>query len=122
MRIRTFRHHFGNSGWTPLTNPISIPDWSGCFKVKRVRFKRINEYRMGQYRQNATEPRTFSGRTIDVVTLFIAGKRDWNTCERPGVLDSMQKKVCTQLRGVYLVDGAGNWVQQEQRMKWTECR
>jgi pimeloyl-ACP methyl ester carboxylesterase len=26
----------------------------------------------------------------------------------------MQKTSCTRLRGVYLVEGAGHWVQQEQ--------
>jgi pimeloyl-ACP methyl ester carboxylesterase len=26
----------------------------------------------------------------------------------------METSACTQLRGTYLVDGAGHWVQQEQ--------
>jgi pimeloyl-ACP methyl ester carboxylesterase len=46
--------------------------------------------------------------------LFIAGKSDWNTYQRPGALEAMQTKVCTDFRGVHLLDGAGHWVQQEQ--------
>ena len=29
----------------------------------------------------------------------------------------MQKTVCTGLRGIHLVEGAGHWVQQEQPEK-----
>lgn len=74
----------------------------------------LEGYRMGQDAQNAVELRAFAGRTIDVPTLFIAGKSDWNTYQRPGALESMQTKACTQFRGVHLLDGAGHWVQQEQ--------
>jgi pimeloyl-ACP methyl ester carboxylesterase len=74
----------------------------------------LNGYRAGQDTQNAVELRTFAGRTIDVPTLFIAGKSDWNTYQRPGAFEDMQKKACTKLRGVHLLEGAGHWVQQEQ--------
>jgi pimeloyl-ACP methyl ester carboxylesterase len=74
----------------------------------------LEGYRIGQDAQNAAELGTFAGRTIDVPTLFIAGKSDWNTYQRPGALESMQTKACTQFRGVHLLDGAGHWVQQEQ--------
>jgi pimeloyl-ACP methyl ester carboxylesterase len=56
----------------------------------------------------------FSGRTIDVPSLFIAGRSDWGVHQAPGVLEKMQTSVCTQMRGCHLVDGAGHWVQQEQ--------
>ena len=56
----------------------------------------------------------FSGRTIDVPSLFIAGKSDWGVHQAPGVFEKMQASVCTQMRGCHLVDGAGHWVQQEQ--------
>ena len=74
----------------------------------------LNGYRMGQNSQNAADLRTFSGRTIDVPTLFIAGKSDWNIYQRPGALEAMRDKVCMEFRGVHLLDGAGHWVQQEQ--------
>ena len=60
------------------------------------------------------ELRLFSGRTIDVPALFIAGKSDWGTYQRPGNFERMQNSACTRMLGVHLVDGAGHWVQQEQ--------
>ena len=56
----------------------------------------------------------FSGRTIDVPSLFIAGKSDWGVHQAPGVYEKMQASVCTRMQGCHLVDGAGHWVQQEQ--------
>ena len=55
----------------------------------------------------------FSGRTIDVPAIFIAGKSDWGMYQRAGSLDAM-KRACTRFEGVELIDGAGHWVQQEQ--------
>jgi pimeloyl-ACP methyl ester carboxylesterase len=57
---------------------------------------------------------TWSGRTIDVPSCFIAGKQDWGTYQRPGVFEAMQSKACSSMIGCHLVDGAGHWVQQEQ--------
>ena len=56
----------------------------------------------------------YSGRTIDVPSMFVAGKSDWGVQQAPGVFEKMQASVCTQMRGCHLVDGAGHWVQQEQ--------
>jgi pimeloyl-ACP methyl ester carboxylesterase len=60
------------------------------------------------------ELQTFSGRTIDVPSCFIAGKSDWGIYQKPGDFEKMQSTACTQMRGCHLVDGAGHWVQQEQ--------
>jgi pimeloyl-ACP methyl ester carboxylesterase len=60
------------------------------------------------------EHQVFSGRTIDIPACFIAGTSDWGTYQKPGDVEKLQQKVCTQFRGVHLVDGAGHWVQQEQ--------
>ena len=60
------------------------------------------------------ELQTFSGRTIDVPSMFIAGKQDWGSYQVPGALEKMQSIACTQMRGCHLLDGAGHWVQQEQ--------
>ncbi|NJO23841.1 MAG: alpha/beta fold hydrolase [Sphingomonadales bacterium] len=60
------------------------------------------------------ELETYSGRTIDVPSLFIAGKSDWGVHQAPGAIKTMQARVCTQMQGCHLVDGAGHWVQQEQ--------
>ena len=56
----------------------------------------------------------FAGRTIDVPSMFIAGKSDWGVYQTPGVFERMQGSVCTRMLGCHLVDGAGHWVQQEQ--------
>jgi pimeloyl-ACP methyl ester carboxylesterase len=56
----------------------------------------------------------FGGMTIDVPSLFIAGKSDWGVYQKPGDVETMQTKACTDMRGVHLIDGAGHWVQQEQ--------
>jgi pimeloyl-ACP methyl ester carboxylesterase len=60
------------------------------------------------------ELQLFSGRTIDVPSIFIAGKSDWGTYQRPGNFERMQESACTRMLGCHLVDGAGHWVQQEQ--------
>ena len=62
----------------------------------------------------AAELQTFSGRTIDVPSCFIAGKSDWGIYQKPGDLERMQKSACTQMLGCHLIEGAGHWVQQEQ--------
>ena len=59
----------------------------------------------------------FSGRTIDVPSLFIAGKSDWGVYQKPGDFEAMQTTGCTQMQDCHLVDGAGHWVQQEQPEK-----
>lgn len=74
----------------------------------------LQGYRVGADPRSTAELRMFSGRTIDVPSLFIAGKNDWGVYQRPGAFESMQKTVCTQMRGAHLVEGAGHWVQQEQ--------
>ncbi len=51
----------------------------------------------------------FSGRTIDVPSLFIAGKSAWGVYQNPGDLEKMQSTACTRMLGVHLVDGAGHW-------------
>jgi pimeloyl-ACP methyl ester carboxylesterase len=61
-----------------------------------------------------SELQLFSGRTIDVPSMFIAGKSDWGTYQRPGNFERMQESACSRMLGCHLIDGAGHWVQQEQ--------
>jgi pimeloyl-ACP methyl ester carboxylesterase len=70
--------------------------------------------RRGTDAKSMAEMHTFSGRTIDVPSMYIAGKSDWGTYQTPGAVESMQSKACTRMVGLHLVDGAGHWVQQEQ--------
>ncbi|WP_199178687.1 alpha/beta fold hydrolase [Acidimangrovimonas sediminis] len=66
------------------------------------------------------ELRLFSGRTIDVPSLFIGGEKDWGSYSAPGALDLMQTKATTGLVGVEMISGAGHWIQQEQPVRLSE--
>jgi len=74
----------------------------------------LQSYRVGSSGRFTAELQTFSGRTIDVPSMFIAGSSDWGAYQSPGALERMQKTACTQMLGTHFVDGAGHWVQQEQ--------
>ena len=67
-----------------------------------------------------SELQLFSGQAIDVPSLFIAGKSDWGTYQRPGNFERMQQTACTRMLGCHLIDGAGHWVQQEQPERVSE--
>ena len=56
----------------------------------------------------------WAGRTIEVPSLFIAGRSDWGVYQVPGVFERMQHEACTDVRGTHLIEGAGHWVQQER--------
>jgi pimeloyl-ACP methyl ester carboxylesterase len=56
----------------------------------------------------------FSGKSIDVPSLFIAGRSDWGIYQTPGAIERMQGTGCSDMRGVHLIEGAGHWVQQER--------
>jgi pimeloyl-ACP methyl ester carboxylesterase len=71
-------------------------------------------YRRGTQGIDTAELQLFSGRTIDVPSMFVAGKSDWGTYQRPGNFERMQRSACTRMVGCHLIDGAGHWVQQEQ--------
>ena len=77
-------------------------------------------YRCQASREHMADLQLFSGRTIDVPSCYIAGRHDWGVYQSPGALQRMQERVCTQMRGCHLVDGAGHWVQQEQAAKVSE--
>lgn len=74
----------------------------------------LNWYRCQTGGGNAAELRLFSGRRIEVPSIFIAGAADWGIHQVPGALRRMREEACADMRGVQLVPGAGHWVQQEQ--------
>jgi pimeloyl-ACP methyl ester carboxylesterase len=74
-------------------------------------------YRCGTTGAFNAELQTWSGKTIDVPSCWIAGKQDWGTYQRPGVFETMQTTACTHMIGCHLVEGAGHWVQQEQPLE-----
>jgi len=63
------------------------------------------------------ELRLFSGKTVDVPSLFIGGKSDWGTFSAPGALDLMLTKAATRMGDIEMIDGAGHWIQQEQPLR-----
>jgi pimeloyl-ACP methyl ester carboxylesterase len=71
-------------------------------------------YRMIAEPRNLAEAMTFSGRTLDVPSCFIAGAADWGVYQTPGAAEAMRSRACTQFKGFHLIEGAGHWVQQEQ--------
>ncbi len=74
----------------------------------------LNWYRCRTTGRYAGELEVFSGRTIDVPSLFVAGRSDWGIYQVPGAIERMQESACTRMLGCHLVEGAGHWVQQEQ--------
>jgi pimeloyl-ACP methyl ester carboxylesterase len=70
--------------------------------------------RRGSDPRSIAEMQTFSGRTLDVPSQFIAGKSDWGVYQTPGAVEKMRTGACTRMVGFQLLDGAGHWVQQEQ--------
>ena len=70
--------------------------------------------RRGSDPRSIAEMHTFSGRTIDVPSMYVAGKSDWGVYQTPGAVDRMRTSACTRMVGFHLLDGAGHLVQQEQ--------
>jgi pimeloyl-ACP methyl ester carboxylesterase len=70
--------------------------------------------RRGSDPKSVAEMLTFSGRTIDVPSMYIAGKSDWGVYQTPGAVDKMRTTACAHMAGFHFLDGAGHWVQQEQ--------
>jgi len=71
----------------------------------------LNGYRGGPGNADLT---LFAGRTIDVPSAFIGGRKDWGVYQNPGAIDRLEQSLTTDYQGTHLVDGAGHWVQQEQ--------
>jgi len=70
--------------------------------------------RRGSDPRSQAEMMTFTGRTIDVPSLFISGKSDWGVYQTPGAEERMRTRHCTKMAGFHRIEGAGHWVQQEQ--------
>jgi pimeloyl-ACP methyl ester carboxylesterase len=80
----------------------------------------LNWYRCRTQNVDTAELEFFSGRQIEVPSLFIAGRKDWGIYQVPGSIERMQHSACTHMRSCILVEGAGHWVQQEQPQQVSE--
>jgi pimeloyl-ACP methyl ester carboxylesterase len=80
----------------------------------------LNWYRSRSGGAFESELQLFSGRTIDVPSIFISGSSDWGVYQRPGAVERMQDTACTRFAGCHLLEGAGHWVQQEQAARVSE--
>lgn len=80
----------------------------------------LQAYRVFSDRALNDELRLFSGKTIDVPSLFIGGEKDWGVYAAPGALDLMKSKATTRLQGIEMIQGAGHWIQQEQPVRLSE--
>jgi pimeloyl-ACP methyl ester carboxylesterase len=84
----------------------SRTEFTGALQGYRVR--------RGADPKTLAELRTFSGRSIDVPSMFLGGRSDWGTYQTPGAVDRMRTTACTRMVAFELLEGAGHWVQQEQ--------
>jgi pimeloyl-ACP methyl ester carboxylesterase len=57
--------------------------------------------RRGSDSRSIAEMHTFSGRTIDVPSQYIAGKSDWGVYQTPGAVDKMRNSACTHMVGFH---------------------
>jgi pimeloyl-ACP methyl ester carboxylesterase len=73
----------------------------------------LNYYRVLRDVQLDGELNAFSDKTIDVPACYVGGSQEWAVYQSPGAFEGMHS-VCTRLRGVHLVDGAGHSIAEEQ--------
>jgi len=74
----------------------------------------LNSYRTLTNPNFSGELKSFSDRTIDVPSCFIAGASDWGVYQSQGAFEEMQQAACTRFLGAHLVEGAGHSTAEEQ--------
>jgi pimeloyl-ACP methyl ester carboxylesterase len=74
----------------------------------------LNSYRILKDSLIDADLVSFSNRTIDIPSCYIAGAHEWGIYQSPGAFERMQRSACTRLLGVHLIDGAGHSVAEEQ--------
>jgi pimeloyl-ACP methyl ester carboxylesterase len=74
----------------------------------------MQNYRVRFENAGQTDLQVFAGRTVNQPSLFVSGASDWAVYQMPGNLERMRDRVCTNMIGCHLLEGAGHWVQQER--------
>ena len=104
---------------TPSAQEISACQWLTVHELdfyiseySRTGFQGgLQGYRNNPYDKELT---IFSGKKIEVPSIFISGIKDWGTYQTPGGLENLENRLCTKYQGTHFVKNAGHWVQQEQ--------
>jgi len=101
--------------WLPEESlDVYVQEWS------RTGFQGgLNWYRAQTNPATAADVLLFSGKNIEVPTVFVSGQQDWGNYQQPGAIESMAKS-CSAYHGARFVDGAGHWPQQEQPVRVVE--
>ena len=108
--------HIAKCAWLPDAELRVYSD-----EFRRTGFQGgLQWYRCSTDPRLASELRFLAGRTIDVPSCFIGGRRDWGLYQSPGAFERMQSTACTQMTGCHVLEGAGHWVQQEQPERVSE--
>ena len=113
------------NNYMPKQNQIKKCQWltNSDLKVYSTHFKKntfqgpLNWYKMMlNVKENKKIKDLKLSNFIDIPTIFISGKSDWGIYQKPGQLEDM-KKFFKKFYGIFLIDKAGHWVQQEQPYK-----
>jgi pimeloyl-ACP methyl ester carboxylesterase len=73
----------------------------------------LNYYRVERDPGIDGELNVFAGKVIDVPACYIGGSSEWAVYQSPGKFERMNT-VCSRLKGVHLVPGAGHSIAEEQ--------
>lgn len=97
------------TSWLPDVDlAIYVQEWS------RTGFQGgLNWYRSTTQPSIMKDMLLFAGKKIEVPSIFISGAQDWGNYQEPGALERYPQ-VCSDFRGVKIIQGAGHWPQQEQ--------
>lgn len=79
----------------------------------------LNWYRVQTDPSKIKDLDMFAGKKIEIPCIFVSGTKDWGIYQEPGVVERMSE-VCSDFRGVKMVEDAGHWVQQEQSQRVVE--
>ena len=105
-------HHPKNNCYDKWLNDRELEVYTNSFLENSFQ-PALNWYRCMTSNYINSDLRVFSDKKIEVPACFIAGTKDWGIYQKPGALDIMEQKLCSNYKGTYIIQNAGHWVQQE---------